>query len=69
MFALLGEPLILGLKPVFGDAPGTPTPLLDFYKSSLLLKDFRSRYQDYWRSTSTLTHSGMQCLPFSFRSS
>jgi hypothetical protein len=52
--ALSGEPLIPELKSVFGDVLGTPVPLLDFDNSSLLLKDFWSHYQNYWRSTSTL---------------
>jgi amidase len=55
---LSGEPLIPELQKGFGTGPTEPTPLLDFYKNSLKLKDYRARYNSYWTSTMEQTGTG-----------
>jgi amidase len=55
---LSGEPLIPELRKGFGTGPTEPTPLLDFYKNSLKLKDYRARYNSYWTSTMEQTGTG-----------
>jgi len=59
---LSGEPFIPEIRAQFGEKPKTPAPLLEFYKQSLHLKDFRERYQAYWNSTAEKSSSGS--LPY-----
>ncbi|KAI9696521.1 MAG: hypothetical protein M1820_008149 [Bogoriella megaspora] len=56
--ALSGEPLIPELQRGFGNGPEPPLDVLQFYKNTIRLKDFRSRYQAYWSSTAMKTTTG-----------
>lgn len=63
---LSGEPFIPQIRPQMGDKPKPPAPLLEFYKQSIHLKDYRNRYQAYWNSTAEKSSSGW-CLSPEFQ--
>ncbi|KAI9660056.1 MAG: hypothetical protein M1821_001408 [Bathelium mastoideum] len=56
--ALSGEPLIPELQRSFGSGPRPPLNVLEFYKNTIRLKEFRARYQEYWSSTSSTNPTG-----------
>jgi amidase len=56
--ALSGEPLVSELEPQFGNGPLPAVALSEFYKSTIDLRKWRTKYNDYWTSTSNLTSTG-----------
>ena len=56
--ALSGEPIAPQLEIAFGSAPSEEKTATEIAATNVKLREYRTRYLDYWNSTSALTGTG-----------
>jgi amidase len=58
--ALSGEPYVLEIEGLFSDNSPGPMPLMDFYKYTTHVQQYRSHYAAYWNSRSKDTSTSIR---------
>lgn len=46
-----------------GGGPKSPIPVTEYEDAVVLMKEYRTNYQEYWASSATRTLSGMASAP------